>query len=263
LVTNFTPDSWELPDELPQRAGRWVGQFTVVEIAMPPERIQRGIMERGASVYPRFHYAIQPLSFRYESDRSVFENDLEEKWLNVYDEKTGELVGQNSLFGQFRTALTKLGYRIKTPADCKALIGKAFEFETRKVDFSRGEDSTETGIARSASYVAIPLTEVDLSTYRPPSPLPVRKRPFRREQASAATIERQMANAQINDAVVAPKLLKALAGKGPSEWTMALISTQDPDLVRQPFLTEASAGTIRTRLAAYGAKFDADGKVIA
>lgn len=232
-----TPIDFELPAELPDRGRQWVGKVTVAGAYYPPKQIADKTLARGETVYPMIHLAADPLSFKYNSDRSKgFEDDEEHLWLAMQDKK-GAQVGPGSNLDDVQKAFAKLGFAITNNATLQALVGLNFVFETKKktFKFNRGKDAEGQDIVEeSNSYIWVPV-ELAPQDYEHVGTIQVIPRP-RVAAGSAPTA----ASVDMNATVALPKLAAALDGKTEAEYFNALTSTKDPDLMRPPYVVEAN-----------------------
>lgn len=251
------PFEIEIPDELPESSGGGIYEVVECGYANPPAKKAMAITASGGTVRPEFHYVLQPLSFRYESDRSLFENDLEEEWAPVYN-TNGDLNSKSSKFGRIKEAIEALGYRIRTNADCAALVGKKFRITRTELQFNIE--------GRKNPWVTL-LTE-PADDYEPPSSVPVRYRPPRQQQAQSLASLGGGSTGPSQEAMSA--LADVLDGTAESDYFSAIIGAKATHgeavaktVVTEPFLTESrDASTLTERMVSSGLMAMVDGKLV-
>ena len=223
-------DNWEVPEELPKSSGRVVGRILSAGAQYPPERKSAKITASGNTPRPEFTIVIEPLNFKYNSDRTMFDDDFEHAAYPMYN-KNGEIANADSKFGRLKTALLKYGFPITNAESSKALIGKVFVWENRKDTVNFG---TEEVPDMRDFYTLIPNEQLP-DGYTHTGGTPVFDRP--RKKAGAAPSAASVAD---NATTALPKLAKFLNGKTESEYFDALTGSGDGDVLRAPYIVEAS-----------------------
>jgi hypothetical protein len=242
---------FDIAEELPEASFRWVGKVIAAGAQMPPARKQAKI---GGTPRPELHITVEPLSYRNDSDRSRFEDDFEHGWYALQN-KNGEQAKAGSNLDYLKRAFAKLGFPITNNASCAAFVGKIFFFEYQQVKrtFGKGEDATE-----NVSWILVPV-EGPLPSYNHTGPVQVVKRP---RGATAAPTAASFAD---NADVALPKLRDILNGKEESDYFTALTESGDADVLRAPYIVEASsdARALTVRMIDSGLMRQVDGKLVA
>ena len=247
MVTTYNGADVELPDELDESTSTWIGEIVKAEFALPPTRKQQAIVAGGGTPRPEFHLAIQPLSFRYESDRSKFDNDLEDRWTPVY-RKDGSLQTKGSTLDEYKQAFMALGYPLRNNADAAALVGKKFRFSTvvKKVE------------GYSDQWLAIPDEPAD--DYVAPATVQVRYRPPRPKTGQPVQAFGNGNHATADLTKPTEILKRVLQDKSEAEYLTAIVTSAgvvgDADakaVMTEPFISEAQAGSpLTSRMVAAG-----------
>ena len=222
----------ELPEELPEATSTWVGAIVAAEFAMPPERKQLAIRAGGGEVRPELHFAIQPQSFRYESDRSMFPDDLEHIWVPVF-RRDGEINGKGSMLDDYSQAFRGLGYPIRNDADLTRLVGKKFRFRTFQKKLN-AEGITDP-------WLRVPVEPAD--DYVAPATTPVRHRPPKRAEGQSLA---SLSTRAVDDTAAVNVLKRVLEGKTEAEYLNAILTSASQVgedgaklIMGEPFLSEA------------------------
>lgn len=223
---------FEVPEELPKSSGRILGKIVVFGAQMPPEKRAAKV---GGTPRPALHLAVDPVNFKYNSDRSLgFEDDFEHDWYELQD-RNGATPKADSKLGKLKAAFAKLGYSITNGASCAALVGKYFVFEKDKetITFKKqDEQGNEVDDPRDI-YTLVPVEALP-DDYVHIGATPVFPRPRKSGQATSA------ASIADNASVAGPKLAEILNGKTEGEFFDALTESQDSDVLRAPYIVEAS-----------------------
>lgn len=249
-------DDIELPEELPEPDRTWVAQIPdsddAIGFMMPPQRMQDSRKTRGLPVQPVFHVDWKPLSFRYDFNPAVFDdnpNNYQRDWVPFLD-NDGKLMGPQASFGQMATAFKKLGYPItKNDVFRPQLRGKIFRVQNKVEEYPEKRDGKvvldENGKPKMRkAYTTIPVEE--LSEYHHIGELRTVKRGYEGSNSGIQTTEP-------SDAQIAA-LKAALHGKKPTEFTDAIFDSGDATIMCDPFIPEAENGILIDRLVKYGGK---------
>lgn len=236
MVSEAAPQyiDFEVPEELPETSGRIIGRVLAAGAQFPPEK---RVAAQGGTPRAEFHLVVEPLNFKFDSDKTKFEDDYEHEWYPIYN-KNGELQNANSKFGKVKAAFLKLGYPIRNMQDAQILVGKVFAFTKIKetIAFKKPDpnDPEKTIDDPRDIYTMVPVEEMP-ADYVHVGSVPVFKRPKVSASApSAATVAD-------NAAVALPILAEVLNGKTEDEYFTAITVTKDTNILRQPYITEASS----------------------
>ncbi len=246
---------FEIPEELPERGLRSVYDIVVATAGFPPSKLQD---RRQGTPRINAHIALQPVSFRLESDMTIFDDNLEHLWLAMFD-KNGDLVQPDSNFGIVKDAFSKAGFTIRNKADLEKLVGTRWYFENRRIKrtFKKADPNNpgETIEEESTNYLLVPVTPCP--EYVHSGPLKTVNRP--RKAAVAASSAMSADNA----AEALPRLMQVLEGKTESEYMTAMVASKDETIVRAPYIVEATSNpaALTTRMLEAGMR-QIDGKLV-
>lgn len=236
----FDALDFEIPEELQERSRTWVGELIFAGAQMPPEKRAAAISANGRMVRPEFHIVIDPRSFKYNSDRSKgFEDDYEHGWYALTD-SNGEPAKAGSNLDLLKKAFAKLGFVITNRQQAEALVGLVFEWETRKITPKRNVKDDVTGewseVEGKPYYVILPVKLVE-TDWQPTGSVQVIDRPRVAGGGSAPNA----ASVDPNAAAALPILAEVLNGKTEKEYFKALTDSKKVDILKPPYITEASA----------------------
>lgn len=244
-------DDIELPDELPQPERSAVYRIADIGIQTPPARMQASIKRRkgdGARIWPMFHMALEPLSFKLDFNPDVFTdnpNNYEDVWLTIFTDE-GELMGPTTQFGKTKAAFDAAGYKItKNEVFRPLLLGTTWRTKTEVEEWSR-KDKEGKVTAEGKNWIILPQEQ--LADYTPP-PAP---RVIRRGYSGSSGGSVRSAEPSAEQVAA---LKRALNGKSEDEYVDAVMFAGDPLVSTDPFIGEAGDPALLTeRAIKYGGK---------
>lgn len=247
---------FELPEELPERSSQSVYRIVGARAAFPPSALQAKI---GGTPRMNLEFVYEPLDFRYDSDKTKFEDDLEHAWFAMFD-KNGDPAAKGSNLDVVKQAFSKLSFPITNKTSLDALIGKNFVMENKRITrtFKKPDPNNpgETIDEESNSYVLVPVAPA-ADDYTHTGPTKTFTRPRNKAVAASAAMTAENASEAL------PKLIKVLEGKSESEYMNAIVGSKDPDITRAPYIVEASSNprALTNRMLEAGMR-QLDGKLV-
>jgi hypothetical protein len=242
---------FEVPEQLPERSSEAVYRVLAAGAQLPPARMSA----KSNNTHLHFHMVMDPLSFRYDSDLSLFEDNFEQVWAPIYD-RNGKLQGPDSNFGEIKEAFLAIGYPITNAASAQALVGKTFLFRNRKKTrtFKKADASGNTTEDSRDTWLLLPVEEI--ANYEPSGVVPTVTRGKKAAVPSAA-------NVPDNAAVALPILKQLLEGKREDEYFATIMGSGNPEVSKAPYIVEASTDpkALTARLQAIGMR-QIDGRLV-
>lgn len=245
---------FEVPEHLSENASEIIGRVLGLGGALPPAKM----VQKSNNPYMHFHTIVEPLSVKYDSDLTKFDDNFEHIWTPMYTQ-SNKPQGPQSNFGELKEAFAKCGFVITNAESVKPIVGKVFRFVNRKKTIDFGKVNATTGLKDKDEkdfWLLIPV-EVMPDNWQPTGTVQTIQRPRNRNTVPSA------ASVGGNDAVVLPKLREILDGVAENEYLQAIIASGDSEVGVQPYITEAGGNpsALTARLTAIGMKV-VDGKLV-
>ena len=264
-MTNATVvdiDNFEIPEEMPESTLTTVARVKTSEFAKPGGKRAEGKVTRGEDIQVEYHEVLEPLSIKYDSDPAMFDHNNDEAWLSVFN-RNGQLNGKGSLIDIKKQGYLKMGFPITNQTTAKAIEGHVFRYDRQKVTFMFDKVDPITGEKKKEEskpqYVSVPVERM-ADDWKPEGPVQTIQRPRDWRTGGAAPSAPAQAD---NSSVAIPALIVALNGKAESEYTSAILDTKNPELMRSPYITEATTdkAALTARMVAAGMVV-VDGKLV-
>lgn len=244
MTASAATDEIELPDELPAAERVSVMRIHHIGIELPPERLANAIKARGGKVQPMFHIAWEALSFKYDFNPEVFDDQYEHQWLTIFT-NDGNLMGPTSQFGVVKESFKTCGYALTKNSVFQPQLTNTI-WKTKLVSEKWQRKDKDGNVEREGTSWNTLVVE-QLPTYTPPSDPRVIKRGYGGGSSGIKAAEPS------TEQIAAVKV--ALNGKSEDEYVDAIMFSGNPLVAADPFLAEAGdPARLTERMLRYGGK---------